>query len=192
MTNPQKPSLFNVGYEQPTSTTHAQPIPPTRPAPPERPPYGGAVPAVVGSDTSEAAATSMESHAGRIRADALRMFSKVGERGATCDELEQMFDTSHQTMSARVRELALAGEIVETASRRKTRSGRQARVYVLPRYADHGHAPVPRKTDPRAREALRAFVEAYDTSHGLDRDRVFLRLRPAYEQAMSVLKAGAR
>lgn len=37
----------------------------------------------------------------------------------------------HQTASARVRELVLAGLIEDTGKRRKTRSGRGARVYGL-------------------------------------------------------------
>ena len=48
---------------------------------------------------------------------------------ATCDEVEIGTGLSHQTASARVRDLVKAGLIVDTGARRPTRSGRGARVY---------------------------------------------------------------
>lgn len=48
--------------------------------------------------------------------------------GLTCDEIERKLHLSHQTASARVRELYLADQIIHHGTR-PTRSGRQARVY---------------------------------------------------------------
>ena len=87
-------------------------------------------PFVAGSDTSEAAARSVEATAPR---DQDRILASVGARhsdGMTCDELEVALGLSHQTASARVRDLVKAGRIIDSGKRRKTRTGRSAAVYV--------------------------------------------------------------
>lgn len=50
--------------------------------------------------------------------------------GATCDEIEVALDLSHQTCSSRIHNLMRINQIKDSGSRRKTRSGRGARVYV--------------------------------------------------------------
>lgn len=90
------------------------------------------LPFVSGSDTSSAAARSMDPHAGPCRA-AVYQRVKTAPEGATCDEIEQALRMRHQNVSARLRELVLAGAIVDSGSRRPTRSGRRARVYVVTR-----------------------------------------------------------
>lgn len=78
-------------------------------------------------DTSVAAADSVEVLAPTIRSKILKHIASVGQ--VTCDEVEVAFGLRHQTASARVRELTMLGEIIDTGERRKTRSGRTARVY---------------------------------------------------------------
>ncbi len=84
---------------------------------------------VRGSDTSEAAAGSLdESTLSRLRRK-VHAFIAMRADGATCDEVEIALDLRHQTASARVRELVLGGFIEDTGRRRLTSSGRRARVY---------------------------------------------------------------
>lgn len=67
--------------------------------------------------------------------DRLRIVGYIayrGQDGATCDEIEVALRLSHQTASARVTEAKARGEIVDSGSRRPTRSGRSAAVYVIP------------------------------------------------------------
>ena len=52
-----------------------------------------------------------------------------GERGLTVDELEIVTGMPHQTVSARVHEMAKLGTIVDTG-KRPTRSGRNAAVWI--------------------------------------------------------------
>ena len=97
-------------------------------------PYNGQPPFVAGSTTSAAAAESIAPTAGAIRERVLDMVRGCGVFGATCDEVEKLLDLRHQTASARLRELVLRGQIVDSKRQRETRSGRQAVVYVLPIY----------------------------------------------------------
>lgn len=50
--------------------------------------------------------------------------------GLTCDEVEILLGLRHQTASARVHELMRCGSIVEQGRKRRTRSGRNAVVWV--------------------------------------------------------------
>ena len=86
------------------------------------------VPYVKGSDTSRAAAESMVPHVSDLEEGILLFLQKRG--GATCDELEHVTGLAHQTASARLKGLADKGLIRDSGARRKTRSGRAARVYV--------------------------------------------------------------
>ncbi|MCA1379516.1 MarR family transcriptional regulator [Bradyrhizobium sp. BRP05] len=79
------------------------------------------------SDTSMAAADSMLTDAPTLRDNILAFIRREGD--ATCDEVEVRCNLTHQTASARIRELVLQGKLVDTGDRRKTRSGRKARVY---------------------------------------------------------------
>jgi predicted transcriptional regulator len=87
-------------------------------------------PFVQGCDTSKAAAESIEPSVPTLQACVMACFVAAGDDGATCDEVEQETGLRHQTASARVRELALAALIHDSGRRRKTSSGRSARVYV--------------------------------------------------------------
>ncbi len=53
--------------------------------------------------------------------------------GCTSDEIEQLLELSHQTVSARMTELKALGQIFLKGSR-KTRSGRSAGVWVTKEY----------------------------------------------------------
>jgi len=85
---------------------------------------------VRGSDTSEAAAASVDETTPYLRRRVFDYISARGAEGATCDEVEGALDMRHQTASPRVNELAGRGAIVDSGRRRKTRSGRSAAVYV--------------------------------------------------------------
>lgn len=51
-----------------------------------------------------------------------------GAQGATCDEVEAALGLPHQSVSARIYDLEKANVLVDCGDRRKTRSGRKARV----------------------------------------------------------------
>ena len=87
-------------------------------------------PYVAGSDTSEDAARSIVPHLSRLQAEVYAIIVDTGPDGITCDACEVALSLAHQTCSARVRELVQKHAIVDTGRRRKTRSGRAARVYV--------------------------------------------------------------
>lgn len=93
-------------------------------------PYPATPGFVQASETSRAAAASMVPTAGTLCARVLAHIKSKGSVGATCDEIELAFDGRHQTISARVRELSLGGQIQDRGGKRKTRSGRNAVVYV--------------------------------------------------------------
>lgn len=94
-------------------------------------PYPGGVPHVAGSDTSIAAAKSMEPQVGKMQAEILRLLHTHSDRGLTCDAIERITSWAHQSASARIRELVKAGLVVDSGERRKGRSGRTGRVYRL-------------------------------------------------------------
>jgi Fic family protein len=88
-----------------------------------------------GADTSHAAfkTTTPESRATQ-RSRVLWAISETDrwygvDPGRTCDEVERLTGMSHQTASARITELVIEGKVRDTGIRRKTRSGRSARVY---------------------------------------------------------------
>lgn len=58
-------------------------------------------------------------------------FRSAGDRGWTCDEMEQATGLKHQTCSARFNDLKRWRVIEASDRRRPTRSGRDADVYVL-------------------------------------------------------------
>lgn len=87
-------------------------------------------PYVKGSDTSKAAAKDVVGRTDSLRARCLQLIKDASKRGLTCDELEDITGERHQTISARVRELVLRSKILDSGSRRATRSGSQARIYV--------------------------------------------------------------
>jgi hypothetical protein len=80
-------------------------------------------------ETSTAAARSIAPCAAAIRERVAGFISSCGSDGTTCDAAEIALELSHQTTSARFRELALATRIIDLGERRKTRSGRNAVVW---------------------------------------------------------------
>jgi len=104
-------------------------------------PYNGLPPSVAGSETSREAAASMVPCVRKIRERVRLQIVILSQfQGATCDEIELHLALSHQTASARIRELYLGGVIDYLRSedgtlvKRKTRSGRNAQVYVARAY----------------------------------------------------------
>lgn len=85
------------------------------------------LPFVVGSATSKAAAKSMVKSAANIRESVFDLIESA-DLGVTCDEAEVTLNLKHQTCSARIRELALAGRIHQNGTR-PTRSGCAAAVW---------------------------------------------------------------
>lgn len=84
------------------------------------------------SKTSKAAAKSVKPFLPTQRLLVVRTIEAQGERGLTCDGVEEITGLRHQACSARVLELREAGLIVDSGRTRKTRSGRQAVIYVVP------------------------------------------------------------
>ena len=70
--------------------------------------------------------------------DAEKVYGSIAAAGKTCDEIEALLGLSHQTVSARVRDLVKADRVYDTGERRATRSGRKAIVWA---------AKVPSKDD---------------------------------------------
>ena len=66
-----------------------------------------------------------------VRTRIFNLIEKRGETGLTCDEAEQIFGLLHQSASARICELLETKRIKYEGMRRKTRSGRSARVYTV-------------------------------------------------------------
>lgn len=81
-------------------------------------------------DTSVSAAQQMKPRASAIRARILTEIQIRGSAGATCDELEQALGLSHQTASARIREMNLKRTLRDSGQRRMTRTLRKAIVWV--------------------------------------------------------------
>lgn len=80
-------------------------------------------------DTSLAAANSMVDMAAVLRTRVLAEIQQRGDRGATCDEIEVVLELRHQTASARIRELAIAVQVLDSGRKRLTRSQRRAVVW---------------------------------------------------------------
>ena len=60
-----------------------------------------------------------------------RLFESLVDENYTCDELEVLLEAKHQSISARIRQGVLDGDIEDTGERRPTRSNRQAIVWAL-------------------------------------------------------------
>ncbi len=79
------------------------------------------------SDTRAIARESIAPIASDLRSKVLAFI--LGQpNGATCCEVESGLGMSHQTASARIKELMDLGLITDSGERRKTSSGRPARV----------------------------------------------------------------
>lgn len=102
------------------------------------------LPHAKGSATSKAAAEQAAAKAPSVREIILAVLRRRGLCGATDDELERELGLSHQTVSARRRELVQAGFVIACGdSTRKTRHGRAATVWVTT--GKTGEIIIPRK-----------------------------------------------
>lgn len=64
-----------------------------------------------------------------LHLEVLEFLRARGERGATDDEIERALTLSHQSASARRRELVIMDLAYDSGHRRRTRSGRTATVW---------------------------------------------------------------
>jgi hypothetical protein len=85
---------------------------------------------VKGSDTSKAAAESMEASAPSIRTRVWRFIAAAGAHGVTDDDIERALGLRHQTASARRRELVIEKIVGDSGRTAKTTSGRSATLWV--------------------------------------------------------------
>lgn len=94
--------------------------------------YGGHPPHS-DQETSLDAATSMKPIVDTLQDRVLAYIVNQGAAGATDDEIEQALQLRHQTASARRRELVLMRppRILHDGTRRRTRSGRAAKVWIV-------------------------------------------------------------
>jgi predicted transcriptional regulator len=81
------------------------------------------------SETSTLAAQSMKVSASGMRNMILEAI-RNSAHGFTCDEVEAGLKLTHQTCSARIRELVLMGDLRKAGEQKVTRQGRKAEVYV--------------------------------------------------------------
>lgn len=84
-----------------------------------------------GADTSAAAFQSTTTMSRALARNIVYSQIFAFPCGVTCDAVEEATGMSHQTCSARITELVIEGKIRDTGERRKTRTGRTARVYVV-------------------------------------------------------------
>ena len=92
---------------------------------PQTAPYAGSTPATLA--TSIDAAEAIAPHVSHLEGVVLACLT---HGGATCDEIERTSGLSHQTVSARLRELTMRGLVAPSGETRPTRSGRNAAVMV--------------------------------------------------------------
>jgi len=88
-------------------------------------PHSGSTPET--RQTSIDAAEAIAPHLSHLESCVMAYLS---HGGATCDEIERTTGISHQTVSARLAELAQRGLVAPSGQTRQTRSGRQAAVMV--------------------------------------------------------------
>lgn len=82
-----------------------------------------------GNKFSRAANKSLKADKNRLRELVLKCITDADIYGATSDEVEVVTGLNHQTVSARFTELK-ALDLIKPAGQRKTRSGRNAGVWV--------------------------------------------------------------
>ena len=123
-------------------------------------------PYVRGSDTSRAAAESMEDELGRLEMLVFDLIRRSGETGRTRDELEVETGMSHQTITARARALIQKGRVRDSGLRRRTRSDRWAEVLILGQdvVVDGAspHASAPRPSSDEIKTAVQEIKSLVD------------------------------
>jgi predicted transcriptional regulator len=73
----------------------------------------------------------VESKLSDLQLQVYNVIRTAGWEGATTDEIEVVVKRTHQSVSARVNELAAMKLIEARAARRKTRAGKPAAIYIL-------------------------------------------------------------
>jgi hypothetical protein len=84
------------------------------------------------TDTSEAAAESIDEYAASLRSRCYAAIKAAGSKGHTADELEVLLEARHQSTTPRIVWLHQNGHVVDSGMRRPTRSGRKAIVWIVP------------------------------------------------------------
>jgi hypothetical protein len=87
-------------------------------------------PSVRGSETSEAAAESIKPEASRLREIVLCFIRASGQGGLTDDEMQELIPMGCNTQRPRRVELVNAGYVFNSGRKRKTKSGRDATVWI--------------------------------------------------------------
>ena len=108
---------------------------------------------VRGSETSKEAAESIREKAPSMKQRVSAVLESRAN-GLTDEELEQILEWRHQTVSARRRELVLEGAVKDSGRKRPTTSGRNATIWVFipeeQRRNEYGYPSygerIPRKT----------------------------------------------
>ena len=88
------------------------------------------VPYASGSETSKAAASEMSPYLGRLQACIFDFIASCHAFGATDQEVQEALGIDSSTQRPRRCELANKGLIRKAKIKRKTRSGRQAQVWI--------------------------------------------------------------
>lgn len=94
-------------------------------------PMAGVLPSAPWSNptTSKAAAEAIRPRVATDEERVMDAIRSMGEKGATCAEVEAFLGMSHQTTSARIRGLYQKGEIYDSMTTRPTPPGRAAIVW---------------------------------------------------------------
>lgn len=100
---------------------------------PAKPIYPDAPGYVRGSDTSKAAAKSLNPKTLSDLENRICRYVGAHFNGVTSEEVQIALGLTHQNCSARTTELVLKGRLVDSGERRKTSSGRAARVLKVAR-----------------------------------------------------------
>lgn len=118
-------------------------------------------PSVKGSATSKAAADQIKPSAAGLRAKVLQYLEDQSLKGATDDEIQVALDMNPSTQRPRRIELVEAGAVKDSGSRRQTRSGRNAAVWVaVPLALRDGQQAEVKAKGPLWQE-LRKLIEGY-------------------------------
>jgi hypothetical protein len=100
---------------------------------PQKPIYPDVPGFVRGSDTSEAAAKSLSPRAISALCQRIVRYVAAHFNGVTSEDVQMALGLTHQNCSARTTELVFKGVLYDTGERRRTSSGRMARVLKVAR-----------------------------------------------------------
>lgn len=88
------------------------------------------IPYAKGSETSKAAAKAIKPKVYTLRAEVLDFIVSCGAIGATDEQIQLALDLNGSTQRPRRRDLVLKGIVRDSGTKRPTRSGRYATVWV--------------------------------------------------------------